>query len=95
VTVLARGSPRLLNNREKGAIILSAPVARESALERDPGDDLIGHVRTQEDWDVVRFLAIAEADETHVIDTLAGLRSFAHRQGEPLHPARGSQPILD
>jgi predicted phage terminase large subunit-like protein len=33
-------------------------------------------VLAQEDWDIVRFPAIAEADETHVIDTLAGPRIF-------------------
>ena len=49
----------------------------------------------QEDWDIVRFPAIAEADETHVIDTLAGPRIFARRQGEPLHPARESLPMLE
>jgi hypothetical protein len=31
----------------------------------------------QVDWDIVRFPAIAEADERHVIDTLAGPRIFA------------------
>ena len=28
-------------------------------------DDLAGHVLAQEDWDVVRLPAIAEADEVH------------------------------
>jgi hypothetical protein len=41
-------------------------------------------VTAQEDWEIVRFPAIAEVDETHVIDTLAGPRIFARRQGEPL-----------
>ena len=43
----------------------------------------------------MRFPAIAEADERHVIDTLAGPRIFARRQGEPLHPARESLPMLE
>jgi predicted phage terminase large subunit-like protein len=73
-----------LNDREKGAIIL--------IMHRLHEDDLVGHVLAQEDWDIVRFPAIAEADETHVIDTLAGPRIFTRRQGEPLHPAR--EPLL-
>jgi hypothetical protein len=52
-------------------------------------------VLAQEDWEVVRFPAIAEADETHVIDTLGGPRIFGRRQGEPLHPARESLAMLE
>jgi hypothetical protein len=48
-----------------------------------------------EDWDIVRFPAIAEVHETHLIDTLAGPRIFARRQGEPLHPARASLLMLE
>jgi hypothetical protein len=72
-----------------------APAEREPALGRDPRDDLVGHVLVQEDRDIVRFPAIAEADETHVIDTLAGPRVFTRRQGEPLHAARESLPMLE
>jgi hypothetical protein len=43
----------------------------------------------------VRFPAIAEADETHVIDTLTGPRIFARQQGEPLHPAREPLAMLE
>ena len=53
-------------------------------------DDLVGHVLAQEDWEVVRFSAVAEEDEIHRIDTLAGPRIFTRRQGEALHPARES-----
>ena len=49
----------------------------------------------QEDWDIVRFPAIAEADERHLIDTVAGPRIFARRQGEPLHPERESLAMLE
>jgi hypothetical protein len=45
-------------------------------------------VLAQEDWEVVRFPAIAETDERHLIDTMAGPRIFTRWQGEPLHPAR-------
>ena len=33
-------------------------------LGRDPGDDLVGHVLAQEDWEVVRFPAIDQVDST-------------------------------
>jgi hypothetical protein len=69
-----------LNDKQMGAIIL--------IMHRLHEDDLVGHVTAQEDWDIVRFPAIAEADETHVIDTSAGPRIFTRRQGEPLHPGR-------
>ena len=35
-------------------------------------DDLVGHVMAQEDWEVVRFPAIAEDDETQIADTVWG-----------------------
>jgi predicted phage terminase large subunit-like protein len=76
-----------LNDKEKGAIIL--------IMHRLHEDDLVGHVLAQEDWDIVRFPAIAEADERHVIDTLAGPRIFTRRQGQPLHPARESLVMLE
>ena len=76
-----------LNDKEKGAIIL--------IMHRLHEDDLVGHVLAQEDWDIVRFPAIAEADETHLIDTLAGPRIFTRGQGEPMHSARESLPMLE
>ena len=51
--------------------------------------DVVGHVLAQQDREIVRFPAYTEADETHVIDMLAGPRIFTRRQGEPLHPACG------
>ena len=76
-----------LNDRQKGAIVL--------IMHRLHEDDLVGHVLAQEDWEVVRFPAIAEEDERHVIDTLAGPREFIRRQGEALHPAREPLPMLE
>jgi hypothetical protein len=76
-----------LNDKQMGAIIL--------IMHRLHEDDLVGHVLTQEDWDIVRFPAIAEADETHVIDTLARLRIFTRRQGEPLHASREPLAMLE
>src|SRR6266568_3966586 len=76
-----------LNDKEKGAIIL--------IMHRLHEDDLVGHVLAQEAWETVRFPAIAEVDERHVIDTLAGPRSFARRRGEALHPAREPLAMIE
>jgi len=45
-----------LNDKQTGSIIL--------IMHRLHEDDLVGHVLAQEDWEVVRFPAIAEEDET-------------------------------
>ena len=76
-----------LNDRQSGAIVL--------IMHRLHEDDLVGHVLAQEDWEVVRLPAIAEEDERHVIDTLAGPREFIRRQGEALHPAREPLAMLE
>src|SRR5438105_7424046 len=64
-------------------------------MQRLHEDDLVGHVLAQEEWDVVRFPAIAEADEVHEIDTILGPRRFTRRRGEALHPDREAPEILD
>jgi hypothetical protein len=72
-----------LNDTRTGAIIL--------IMDRLHEDDLAGHVLAQEDWEVVRFLAIAEEGETHPLDTGLGWHSLNRRHGEALHPER--QPL--
>jgi predicted phage terminase large subunit-like protein len=69
-----------LNDKAKSAVVL--------VMHRLHEDDLTGHVLAQEAWEVVRFPAIADADETHRIETLAGPLVFSRREGEALHPAR-------
>jgi predicted phage terminase large subunit-like protein len=76
-----------LNDKARSAVVL--------VMHRLHEDDLAGHVLAQEDWEVVRFPAIAEDDETHAIDTLAGPRVFSRRRGEALHPAREPRAMLD
>jgi predicted phage terminase large subunit-like protein len=76
-----------LNDKQCGAIII--------VMQRLHEDDLVGHVLEQEGWDVVRFPAIAEMDETHEVETIFGRRSFARRQGEALHPDREPLSTLD
>src|SRR5271155_64261 len=65
-----------LNDKRKGAIIL--------IMHRLHEDDLVGHVLAQEPWEVVRFPAIAEDDETHEIEAVVESRCVIRRRGEAL-----------
>ena len=65
-----------------------APAAREPALGCDPRDDLAGHVLAQEDWDVVRLPAIAEADELHRVETVFGSQIFGRKASAPAGTGR-------
>src|SRR6202043_4165737 len=64
-------------------------------MQRLHEDDLVGHVLGQEQWEVVRFPAIAETDEEHQIETIWEARCFTRRQGEALHPDREPLEVLD
>jgi hypothetical protein len=59
------------------------------------GTILVGHVLAQEDWEIVRFPAIAEEDETWPVDTVWGPRHFTRRRGEALHPEREPLGMLE
>jgi predicted phage terminase large subunit-like protein len=76
-----------LNSKRNGAIVI--------IMQRLHEDDLVGHVLAQEDWEVVRFPAIAEEDEVHEIATILGRRTFTRRCGEALHPEREPLDTLD
>jgi predicted phage terminase large subunit-like protein len=76
-----------LNDKRSGRIIL--------IMQRLHEDDLVGHVQATEPWNVIRFPAIAEEDETHVIRTPYGIRCFQRRAGEALHPEREPLEILN
>jgi predicted phage terminase large subunit-like protein len=76
-----------LNDKRHGAIVI--------VMQRLHEDDLVGHVLAQEEWEIIRFPAIAEADEVHQIDTLFGPRCFTRRRGEALHPNREPLETLD
>ena len=71
-----------LNSKETGVIIL--------VMQRLHQDDLVGHVRDQEDWEVLSFPAIAEESEVHVIESPLGRRLFERQAGEVLQPERES-----
>src|SRR6202049_2546892 len=75
------------DDKQYGAIVI--------IMQRLHEDDVVGHVIAQEPWEVVRFPAIAEADEVHEIETIWGPRCFARRQGEALHPDREPLETLD
>src|SRR5438046_6236200 len=63
-----------LNDKRRGAIVI--------VMQRLHEDDLVGHVLAQEPWEVVRFPAIAEADEVHEVETILGSRYFMRQRGE-------------
>jgi predicted phage terminase large subunit-like protein len=75
------------NDKRHGVIVI--------IMQRLHEDDLVGHVLAQEPWEILRFPAIAEADEVHQIETIWGPRSFARRQGEALHPEREPLDTLE
>ena len=76
-----------LNDKRHGAIVI--------IMQRLHEDDLVGHVLAQEGWEVVRFPAIAEADEVHEIETIWGRQCFTRRRGEALHPEREPLETLE
>jgi len=76
-----------LNDKRKGAIIL--------IMHRLHEDDLVGHVLAQEPWEVARFPAIAEDDETHIIEARLESRCVTRQRGEALHPEREPQEMLE
>jgi predicted phage terminase large subunit-like protein len=69
-----------LNDKQKGCIII--------IMQRLHEDDLVGHVLEQEPWEHVRLPAIAEENETHVIETPYQTRTVRRSTGEALHPER-------
>jgi len=76
-----------LNDKVTGCIIL--------IMQRLHQDDLVGHVLGMEPWKVIRFPAIAEEDETHVIQTPYGTRHFQRLAGEPLDLTREPLEVLN
>ena len=78
-----------LNNKKDGCIIL--------IMQRLHEDDLVGHALGVEPWKVIRFPAIAEEDEIHVIQSSCGTRPrrFERRAGEALHSEREPLEVLN
>ena len=75
-----------LNDKQNGCIII--------IMQRLHEDDLVGHVLGQEQWEHVRLPAIAEEDETHIIESCYQPRTVRRRAGEVLHPEREPLDLL-
>jgi predicted phage terminase large subunit-like protein len=75
-----------LNDKANGCIII--------VMQRLHQDDLVGHVLDLEPWEIVSFPAIADRDETHVIESVFGRRVFRRRAGDALHAERESLQTL-
>ena len=69
-----------LNDKRNGCIIIVSQRLHE--------DDLVGHVLGQGEWKVLSFPAIADKDESYVVQTPCGPRSFHRQVGEALHAER-------
>jgi predicted phage terminase large subunit-like protein len=76
-----------LDDQRTGVIII--------IMQRLHMDDLVGHVLQSDQWKVLRFPAIAEEREVHVIETIHGRKTFVREAGEALHPTRQSLEILN
>jgi predicted phage terminase large subunit-like protein len=63
-------------------------------MQRLHEDDLVGHVSQQGGWHILRFPAIAEVNEFHVVRTPYGRKAFTRAQGEALHPGREPIEVL-
>lgn len=75
-----------LNNKENGAIII--------VMQRLHQDDLVGNLlESGEPWEVLSLPAIAQRDETYVIEGPLGNRTYRRKAGEALHPERDSIEI--
>jgi predicted phage terminase large subunit-like protein len=66
-----------LNDKAAGVIVV--------IMQRLHEDDLVGHLIRQQGWKVLSFPAIAEVDETHVVETIFGRRVYRRKTGEALH----------
>jgi predicted phage terminase large subunit-like protein len=75
-----------LNDKRTGCIILITQRLHE--------DDLVGHMLGQSTWKVLSFPAIAEKDESIVIQTAYARRRFHRHVGEALHPGREPLEVL-
>ena len=75
------------NNKAKGCIVL--------VMQRLHEEDLAGYVQETEPWDVLRFPAIAEEDEVHVVQTPYRVDRYTRRTGEALHPEREPLEALE
>lgn len=76
-----------LNDQRTGRVVL--------CMHRLHQADLVGHVLEQEPWEMLSLPAIAERDETHVVETPLGQVTFRRKRGELLHPARVPLEVIE
>jgi len=58
-------------------------------MQRLHEDDFVGHItRLENDWEIIRFPAIAEEDEEVVFSSALGEHTFRRAEGEPLDQSR-------
>jgi len=55
----------------------------------------VGHVLAQEAWEVICYPAIAEEDETHLIETALETRRVTRSRGQALHAEREPLDMLE
>jgi predicted phage terminase large subunit-like protein len=75
-----------LNDKRRGAIVI--------IMQRLHEDDLVGHILTQGEWEVVALPAVATEDKSY---QLSDDSSDVHwrRAGDLLHPAREPHEVLE
>ena len=71
-----------LNSKENGVIII--------VMQRLHQGDLVGEVTDREHWDILSLPAIAEQDESYLIEGPLGNHLYARKAGEALHLERDS-----
>jgi predicted phage terminase large subunit-like protein len=76
-----------LNDKQKGSIII--------VMQRLHEDDMIGHVGSFADFELLSFPAIAQEDEHHIVPTPFGDWHHIRREGEALHPDREPLEVLE
>jgi hypothetical protein len=77
-----------LNDKRNGRIIV--------IMQRLHEDDLVGHLLEKGDWRLLRFPAIADANETYTIRNPFGDEvTYNRHEGEVLHPEREDRATLD
>jgi predicted phage terminase large subunit-like protein len=76
-----------LNDKRTGCIII--------IMQRLHEDDLVGHVLEKEQWEHIKLAAIAEEDETHLIESRYQVRTIQRKVGKALHPEREPVEILE
>jgi len=76
-----------LNSKKNGIIIL--------VMQRLHQEDLVGEVLLREHWEVLSLPAIAQEDESYLIESPLGTRPFRRAVGEVLHPEREALATLE